>query len=131
MYCKAKKNFGAIRKFLKIFIFGNLHHKKGLKERISIDADSGPPRYVIWCCGGICGHTVWWLNLRKISKQMLQINIVSKYLEVEKLSEIKLPLFKFMKKKCSTLLYYSSDHKMIYDNKNCLMTLNTRAWKVC
>ena len=42
-----KKNFGAIRKFLKIFIFGNLHHKKGLKGGISIDADSGPPRYVL------------------------------------------------------------------------------------
>ena len=28
-YCKAKKNFGAIRKILKFFIFGNLHHKKG------------------------------------------------------------------------------------------------------
>ena len=31
MYCKAKKNFGAIRKFLKFFIFENLLHKKGLK----------------------------------------------------------------------------------------------------
>ena len=41
----------------------------GLKGGISIDADSGPPRYVLWCCGGIChqlltffqigrGHTV-------------------------------------------------------------------------
>ena len=64
---------------------------------ISIDADSGPPRYVIWCCGGIChqpdtiihigsGHTVvqfwlpfyllkdsepvkciWWDNEKRIS----------------------------------------------------------------
>ena len=43
--------------------------KWGLKGVISIDADSGPPRYVLWCCGGIChqpdtfdkigcGHTV-------------------------------------------------------------------------
>ena len=49
MYCKAKKkkNFGAIRKILKKFIFGNLHHKKGLKGGISIDADSGPPKYVL------------------------------------------------------------------------------------
>ena len=41
----------------------------GLKGGISIDADSGPLRYVLWCCGGIChqpdtfiqigsGHTV-------------------------------------------------------------------------
>ena len=41
----------------------------GLKGGISIDADSGPPGYVLWCCGGIChqlltffqigcGHTV-------------------------------------------------------------------------
>ena len=69
MYCKAKKNFGAIRKFLKKLIFKNLLHKKGLKGGISIDADSGPPRYVLWCCSGIChqlltffqigsGHTV-------------------------------------------------------------------------
>ena len=39
-------------------------------EGISIDADSGPLRYVLWCCGSIChqlltfiqidyGHTVW------------------------------------------------------------------------
>ena len=64
---------------------------------ISIDADSGPPRYVLWCCGGIChqpdtiiqigsGHTVvqfwlpfyllkdsepvkciWWDNEKRIS----------------------------------------------------------------
>ena len=43
--------------------------KWGLKGGISIDADSGPPRYVLWCSGGIChqlltffqigcGHTV-------------------------------------------------------------------------
>ena len=43
--------------------------KWGLKGGISIDADSGPPRYVLWCCGVIChelltffqigcGHTV-------------------------------------------------------------------------
>jgi hypothetical protein len=44
MYCKAKKKFGAIRKFLKLY---SLHHKKGLKGGISIDADSGPPRYVL------------------------------------------------------------------------------------
>ena len=70
MYCKAKKFFGAIRKFLKIFIFENLLHEKGLKGGISIDTDSGPHRYVLWCCGGTCrqpdtfiqigytGHTV-------------------------------------------------------------------------
>ena len=46
MYCKEKK-IGAIRKCLKNFIFENLHHKKGLKEGISIDADSGPPRHVL------------------------------------------------------------------------------------
>jgi hypothetical protein len=47
MYCKAKKKFGAIRNFLKFFIFENLLHKNGLKGGISIDADSGPPRYVL------------------------------------------------------------------------------------
>ena len=70
MYCKAKKKIGAIRKFLKFFIFENLLHKKRLKGGISIYADFGPPRYVLWCCSGIChevltffqigcGHTVW------------------------------------------------------------------------
>ena len=55
--CYSKKNF-----------FWNFM-KWGLKGGISIDADSGPPRYVIWCCGSICyellnfiqigcGHTV-------------------------------------------------------------------------
>ena len=59
----------AIRKILKFFIFENLLHKKCLKGGISIYADFGPPRYVLWCCGGIChevltffqigcGHTV-------------------------------------------------------------------------
>ena len=43
--------------------------KWGLKGGISIYSDSGPPRYVLWCCGSICqklltfiqigcGHTV-------------------------------------------------------------------------
>ena len=27
--------------------------KWGLEGGISIDADSGPPRYVLWCCGGM------------------------------------------------------------------------------
>ena len=63
---KQKKNFGAIRKFLKIYII-----KKGLKGGISIDTDSGPPRNVLLCCAGIChqpytfiqigsGHTVFY-----------------------------------------------------------------------
>ena len=48
MYCKTKqKKIGVIRKFLKIFIFENLLHEKGSKGEISIDADSGPPRYVL------------------------------------------------------------------------------------
>ena len=47
--------------------------KWGLKGGISIDADSGPPRYVLWCCGGIyhqlltffqigCDHTVRFIS---------------------------------------------------------------------
>ena len=51
--------------FLEYMYWVNL----GLKGVISIDADSGPPRYVLWCCSGIChqvliffqivcGHTV-------------------------------------------------------------------------
>ena len=47
MYYYAKKNFGAIRKFFKIFIFENLHQKKHLKGGISIYADFGPPWYVL------------------------------------------------------------------------------------
>ena len=65
---KQKKKFGAIRKYLKIFIYENLLQKKRLKGGISINADSSS--YVLWCCGGIChqpdtfikigcGHTVW------------------------------------------------------------------------
>ena len=52
--------------------------KWGLKGGISIDADSGPPRYVLWCCSGIChqlltffqigcGHTVY-LDIRASCK---------------------------------------------------------------
>ena len=89
MYCKAKKKFGAIRKFLKKNIFENLLHKKGLKGGISIDADSGPPRYVLWCCGGIChealtfiqigcGHTVLnIINLHVFSKRPIWFSIVT------------------------------------------------------
>ena len=47
MYFKATKSFEVIRKFLKILIFENLLHKKRLKDGISIDADSGPPGYVL------------------------------------------------------------------------------------
>ena len=69
MYCKAKKKFQSDPKFFKIFIFQNLLQKNVLKGRILIYADSGPPRYVLWCCVCICyqpltfiqigsGHTV-------------------------------------------------------------------------
>ena len=92
MYCKAKKKFGAIRKFLKFFIFENLLHKKRLKGGISIYADFGPPRYVLWCCGGIChevltffqigcGHTVCNRQFKysnNISKEFLNINFYKK-----------------------------------------------------
>ena len=58
----------------------------GLKEGISIGADSGPPMYVLWCCGGIChqpdtfiligsGHTVQTntkLTLNMASENILQ-----------------------------------------------------------
>ena len=53
--------------------------KWGLKGGISFDADSDPPRYVLWCCDSIChqpdtfiqigsGHTVY-LNSSQISKE--------------------------------------------------------------
>ena len=49
--------------------------KGGLKGGISIDADCGPPRYDLWCCGGIChevlsfiqigyGHTVTYTSAK-------------------------------------------------------------------
>ena len=63
---KRKKKFWSDTK-----IFENLLHKKGLKGGISIDADSGPPRYVLctlmlrWYLSPSpyffqigCGHTV-------------------------------------------------------------------------
>ena len=76
---KLNKNYSLDKKFLflkKKFVslkknfFWNFM-KWGLKGGISIDGDSGPPRYVLWCCGGIChevltfiqigcGHTVGW-----------------------------------------------------------------------
>ena len=54
MYCKANKNFGAIRKFLKIFT-----PKKHLKGGISIYADFGPPlfeRLHAFCSIGFSCH---------------------------------------------------------------------------
>ena len=37
--------------------------KWGLKGGISIDADSGPPRYVLWCCGGICHELLTFIQI--------------------------------------------------------------------
>ena len=37
--------------------------KWGLKGGISIDADSGPPRYVLWCCGGICHEVLTFIQI--------------------------------------------------------------------
>ena len=63
MYCKAKKNFVVFWKFLKIFSFENLLHKKHLKGGISIYADFGPPRYVLWCCSGICHEVLTFIQI--------------------------------------------------------------------
>ena len=30
---------------------------------ISIDADSGPPRYLLWCCGGICHELLTFIQI--------------------------------------------------------------------
>ena len=38
-----------------------LHTKKG--EGISIDADSGPLRHVLWCCGGICHQLLTFIQI--------------------------------------------------------------------
>ena len=35
----------------------------GLKGKISIDADSGPPRYVLWCCCGICHEVITFIQI--------------------------------------------------------------------
>ena len=37
--------------------------KWGLKGGISIYADSGPPRYVLWCCGGICHELLTFIQI--------------------------------------------------------------------
>ena len=37
--------------------------KWGLKGGISIYADSGPPRYVLWCCGGICHELLTFIKI--------------------------------------------------------------------
>ena len=48
MYCKAKKKISErFEKFRKIIVFGIYLVDLGLKGGISIDADSGPPRYVL------------------------------------------------------------------------------------
>ena len=37
--------------------------KWGLKGGISIYADSWPPRYVLWCCGGICHKVLTFIQI--------------------------------------------------------------------
>jgi len=49
--------------------------KWGLKGGISIDADSGPPRYVLWCCGGICHQPDTFIQIG--SGHTVQIHIMS------------------------------------------------------
>ena len=76
--------------------------KWGLKGGISIYTDSGPPRYVLWCCGGIChqpdtfiqigsGHTVevnnqstavWWRYLTSFLAQFLKQHIMLSFDEL-------------------------------------------------
>ena len=63
MYCKAKKNSEQFKNFWKFLFLEIYIIKKGLKGGISIDADSGPPRYVLWCCGGICHQLLFFLRL--------------------------------------------------------------------
>ena len=73
-----KKNFVPENSFVslkKLFLkFYEVRSERG----DSIDADSGPPRYVLWCCGGIChqilaffkigcGHTVLYLVINLFS----------------------------------------------------------------
>ena len=37
--------------------------KWGLKGGISIYANSGPPRYVLWCCGSICHEVLTFIQV--------------------------------------------------------------------
>ena len=37
--------------------------KWGLKGGISIDADSGPLRHVLWCCGSICHQLLTFIQI--------------------------------------------------------------------
>ena len=71
-----QKKFRSDPKIFENFHFWKLLQKKRLKGGISIYADFGPPRYALWCCGGIChelltffqigcGHTVWLILFQK------------------------------------------------------------------
>ena len=67
MYCKAKKFFGAIQKFLKMYFI-----KKPPKGAISIYADFGPPSYVLLCYGGISHEAQSPTGYRKRTAQILR-----------------------------------------------------------
>ena len=63
--CSFEKNFLFLKKkfvSLKKKFFWNFM-KWGLKGGISIYADSGPPRYVLWCCGGICHEVLTFIQI--------------------------------------------------------------------
>ena len=91
MYCKAKK-IRRDSKIEKLYFFGIYKVNLGLKGGISIDADSEPPRYVLWCCGGIChqlltffqigsGHTVS-KNATKIDTYLVNVKSTVKIFSI-------------------------------------------------
>ena len=56
-FCSWKKKLLVWKKFFWNFM------KWGLKGGISIYADSGPPRYVLWCCGCICHEVLTFIQI--------------------------------------------------------------------
>ena len=68
--CLNEVNLTSQHSHLKVLLLSKIWSER---EKFSIDANSGPLRYVLWCCGSIChqpftfiqiysGHTVWGHN---------------------------------------------------------------------
>ena len=85
----SKKKFGAIR-----FFFENLLHKKRLKGGISIYADFGPLRYVLWCCGGICHEVLTFFQIgcgHTVAVSMPVLSFLSSLTQLRTFTSCKVP----------------------------------------
>ena len=69
-------------------------HKKRLKGGISIYADFGPLRYVLWCCGGICHEVLTFFQIgcgHTVAVSMPVLSFLSSLTQLRTFTSCKVP----------------------------------------